>query len=92
MAKNKIQNGQAEYGTVHVMEEEMRAAQQGVFEPHSSEAGMTKAELREARKAAAASPETKMEVAPANKAAPKPISAKSMRTQPQRRKAAKAKR
>jgi hypothetical protein len=67
MAKEKIQNGQAEHGIIHVMEEEMRAAEQGVFEPHSSEAGMTKAELRESRKAAAASPETKMEAAPANK-------------------------
>lgn len=64
---DEIQNGQAEYGVIHVMEEEMRAAEQGVFEPHSSEAGMTKAELRESRKAAAASPETKMDAAPANK-------------------------
>jgi hypothetical protein len=80
MAKEKIQNGQAEYGVVHVMEEEMRAAGQGVFEEHSSEAGMTKAELREARKAAA-SPETKMEGgSPANKSAPKPISRESMTT------------
>jgi hypothetical protein len=60
MAKDKIQNGQAEYGVVHVMEEEMRAAQQGVFEPKSGE-------TRRTRKAAAASPETKMEAAPANK-------------------------
>jgi hypothetical protein len=37
MAKDKIQNGQAEYGTVHVMEEEMREAEQGVFEPKSGE-------------------------------------------------------
>ena len=51
MAKKEIRNGQAEYGVVHVMEEEMRAAEQGVFEPHSSEAGRGK------RKAAAAAPE-----------------------------------
>lgn len=31
MAKNEIRNGQAEYGIRHVMEEEMRAAGQGVF-------------------------------------------------------------
>ena len=31
MAKNDIRNGQAEYGIRHVMEEEMRAAGQGVF-------------------------------------------------------------
>lgn len=43
MAKNEIQNGQAEYGIVHVQEEEMRAAEQGVFEPHSSEAGAKRA-------------------------------------------------
>lgn len=54
MAKNEIRNGQAEYGICHVMEEEMRAAEQGVFEPHSSEAGMKR----------------KKEPAPANKAAP----------------------
>ena len=65
MAKKEIRNGQAEYGVVHVMEEEMRAAEQGVFEPHSSEAGRGK------RKAAAAAPETKMEAAPANKSARK---------------------
>ncbi len=60
----EIQNGQAEYGTVHVMEEEMRAAEQGVFEPHSSEAGMK----RRAKKAPA--PENKMAAEPANKATP----------------------
>ena len=59
---DKIQNGQAEYGVVHVMEEEMRAGQQGVFEPKYGEQKRT-------RKAAAASPETKMEAAPANKSA-----------------------
>lgn len=76
MAKNEIQNGQAEYGVRHVMEEEMRAAEQGVFEPHSNEATM-----KRARKAAAASPETKMDPAPANKSADsKVISAKSMTT------------
>jgi hypothetical protein len=76
MAKEKIQNGQAEYGVRHVMEEEMRAAEQGVFEPHSSEAGMTKAERREARKAAEASPETKMDAAPANKSTVSSVTAR----------------
>jgi hypothetical protein len=61
---DEIQNGQAEYGVHHVMEEEMRAAQQGVFEPKSGEAGQ-----KRARKAAPASPDTKMEAAPENKAA-----------------------
>lgn len=32
MTTLKIRNGQAEYGTVHVMEEAMRAAEHGVFE------------------------------------------------------------
>ncbi len=64
MAKEKIQNGQAEHGVVHVMEEEMRDAEQGVFEPKSGEAGQ-----KRTRKAAPASPETKMEAAPANKSA-----------------------
>lgn len=82
MAKSKIQNGQAEYGIRHLMEEEMREAEQGVFEPHSSEVGMTKAE----RKAAASSPQTKMEAAPENKAAPRPISAATARTMTKRRK------
>lgn len=40
MTKKTIQNGQAEYGICHVMEEEMRAAEQGVFEEHSSEVGL----------------------------------------------------
>jgi hypothetical protein len=76
MAKDEIQNGQAEYGIRHVMEEEMRAAGQGVFEESSSEAGQ-----KRRRKAATASPETKMEAAPENKAADsKVISAKSMTT------------
>jgi hypothetical protein len=72
MANDKIQNGQAEYGVIHVMEEEMRAAQQGVFEPKSGEAG-------QGRKSEAAA-ENKMEAAPTNKAAPKPISREAMTT------------
>lgn len=40
MANKEIRNGQAEYGIVHVQEEEMREAEQGVFEPHSNEATM----------------------------------------------------
>jgi len=36
MAKTKIQNGQAEYGIVHLQEEEMREAGSGVFEKRSS--------------------------------------------------------
>jgi hypothetical protein len=77
MAKEKIQNGQAEYGVVHVMEEEMRAAEQGVFEPKSGEAGQ-----RRRRKAEPAVVENKDEgAAPANKsAAPKPISRENMTT------------
>lgn len=63
MAKQKIQNGQAEYGIVHVQEEEMREAGVGVFEASSTEPS---------RKANGASPENKMEgAAPTNKAAPK---------------------
>lgn len=51
-------------GTVHVMEEEMRAAEQGVFEPHSGEAG------RKRRRKAEAEPSNKAEkAAPANKSA-----------------------
>lgn len=38
----EILNGQAEYGTVHVMEEEMREAGAGVFEAKSGEAGRKK--------------------------------------------------
>jgi hypothetical protein len=73
---DEIQNGQAEYGIRHVMEEEMRAAEQGVFEPKSSEAGM-----KRTRKSAAASPETKMEGAPANKSAgSKVVSRETMTT------------
>jgi nucleotide-binding universal stress UspA family protein len=68
---DKIQNGQAEYGVVHVMEEEMRAAQQGVFEPKSGE--------KRARKAAAPAAETKMEAAPANKAISKATAGSSSR-------------
>jgi hypothetical protein len=77
MAKDKIQNGQAEYGTVHVMEEEMRAAQQGVFEESSSEAGR-----KRRRKAEPKAVENKDEgAAPTNKSvAPKPISRESMTT------------
>ncbi len=48
------------YGTIHVMEEEMRAAEQGVFEKKSGEA-------KAARK-----PQNKMAEAPANKAAKAP--------------------
>lgn len=49
----EIQNGQAEYGTVHVMEEEMRSAQQGVFEAHSSEAGVKRGTKAATKKKAA---------------------------------------
>lgn len=74
----KIQNGQAEYGVVHVMEEEMRAAEQGVFEPHSSEAGMKRAKRK-------AEPENKQAAAPEDKAI---ISAETAKA-PAQRKAAK---
>ena len=82
MVKDKIQNGQAEYGVTHVMEEEMRAAQQGVFETDEA--------YRLRRKAEGAAVENKDEgAAPTNKsAAPKPI---TLRTEPQRRKARKGK-
>jgi hypothetical protein len=79
---DKIQNGQAEYGVRHVMEEEMRAAQQGVFEPKSGEVGQ-----KRARKAAAPAPETKMEAAPANKATVSKATAGSSSRQAAKRKA-----
>jgi hypothetical protein len=60
MAKQKIRNGQAEYGVIHVQEEEMREAGIGVFEASSTEPS---------RKAKGASPENKMEPEPVNKAA-----------------------
>ena len=56
------EQAKGEYGTRHVMEEEMREAGQGVFERKSGES-------RRTRKAATAAPETKMEAAPQNKAA-----------------------
>ena len=52
-------------GTVHVMEEEMRAAGVGVFEEVSTEAGAKK----RARAKAATAPRNKAEAAPKNKAA-----------------------
>lgn len=58
MADEKIQNGQAEYGVVHVMENEMREAGQGVFEAKSGELG---------QKSAGPAPKNKMEPAPENK-------------------------
>jgi hypothetical protein len=61
----EIQNGQAEYGVIHVDEERMRAAEQGVFEPHSSEAGMKR------RRRADAAPENKAASAPAKRKAAK---------------------
>ncbi len=67
-------------GTVHVMEEEMRAAEQGVFEPKSGEFGMAKAERREARKSEEP-PANKMASAPSNKdSGSKLISKASMTT------------
>lgn len=48
---------QGHYGTIHIMEEEMRAAEQGVFGPKSG----AKAEPV---------PQNKMAKAPENKAAP----------------------
>lgn len=54
----KIQNGQAEYGVVHVTENAMREAGEGVFEEKSSEVG---------RKALGAAPKNKMDDAPQNK-------------------------
>lgn len=53
-------------GTVHVMEEEMRAAGQGVFEDKSGEAGRK----RRRAKAETAAPKNKAEkAAPQNKSA-----------------------
>lgn len=43
MAKNEIRNGQAEYGIRHIMEEEMRAAGQGVFAGKAAGAPANKA-------------------------------------------------
>jgi hypothetical protein len=43
MAKSEIRNGQREFGTVHVMEDEMREAGQGVFEAKSNAAPTNKA-------------------------------------------------
>jgi hypothetical protein len=51
------------YGTVHVMEDEMRVAGQGVFEESSSEAG------RKRRRKAEPPAKNKMDATPANKAA-----------------------
>lgn len=65
MTNPKIQNGQAEYGVVHVMENEMRDAGQGVFEEHSSEAA------RKPRAKKEPAPSNKMAAAPANKASAK---------------------
>lgn len=59
MAKETIQNGQAEHGTRHVMEEQMRAAEQGVFEEHSSEAARRPRKAALAAKDAGAAPENK---------------------------------
>lgn len=62
MAKNEIQNGQAEYGVIHVMENEMREAGDGVFEESSTEAGpkrRRKAEPEVANKAVKAAPANK---------------------------------
>lgn len=65
MANDDIKNGQAEYGVVHVQENQMREARVGVFEESSSEAGR-----KRRRPAAKAEPEpmNKAEPAPANKA------------------------
>ena len=52
-------------GTVHVMEEEMRAAGVGVFEEVSTEAGAKK----HVRAKATAAPRNKAEPAPKNKSA-----------------------
>ncbi len=61
MAKDEPRDGQAEYGTVHVMEKELRDAEQGVFEPKSGEAGRLRRKRAEA-------PANKMVAAPSNKA------------------------
>jgi hypothetical protein len=71
MAKNEIRNGQAEYGTIHLDEERMRDAEQGVFEPHSSEAA-----LRRRRKAEPAVANKDAGTAPANKSTAKKRAAK----------------
>lgn len=63
MADEAKIDGKGSYGTVHVMEEEMRAAEQGVFEKRSGEAKRSRAK-------AAATPATKAEgAAPENKSA-----------------------
>jgi hypothetical protein len=68
MARKNIRNGQAEYGTVHLMEEEMREAEQGVFEKSSTEPSV---------KAKGAAPANKArKAAPTNKAAPRKRKAK----------------
>jgi hypothetical protein len=54
-----MSDGKGAYGTVHVMEDEMRAAEQGVFEPKSGEP----------EKKAEPKPANKMAKAPANKGA-----------------------
>lgn len=74
MPDNEIRNGQAEYGVVHVTENAMREAGQGVFEAKSGEfgrksaggapenkaalSGMTKAELVETAEAEGVAIET----------------------------------
>lgn len=54
------------YGTVHVMEEEMRAAGQGVFEDRSSES-----RRKRTVKAEPATLQNKAEAAPVNKSSSK---------------------
>jgi hypothetical protein len=51
------------YGTVHVMEDAMREAEQGVFEAHAGEAGKKRRAKKEP------SPSNKMAAEPSNKAA-----------------------
>lgn len=58
MADPEYRNGQIEYGTRHVTEEQMREAGTGVFEAKSGEAGTKKARAP-ANKAMKAAPENK---------------------------------
>lgn len=84
MAKSDIQNGQAEYGIIHVDEQAMRDAGVGVFEESSTEAG------QKHRRNAEPAPANKAEgAAPANKATVSAATAGSSSRQAAKRKAAK---
>lgn len=62
MPGNGVHNGQAEYGTVHAMEEAMREAGAGVFEPKSRSRAPANKAMKGAPKDKALSSMTKAEL------------------------------